>query len=157
MKQVRPKGRKYHSWKIGHSRVNLIGLGFFMPGPQRMESVMKLKVCFLAMMVGACLFLAFLFPELIINIIVGNRYIAATPLLKYMVLAMAFLSFSALIVFYNLSIDYHKKITARILGSALFLQVALLILFHANLEQFIKVILGINIVLFLALLTTLKR
>lgn len=124
---------------------------------EKSRKVLFKSLGFLAILVGGCLFLAFLFPEPIINLIVGDKYVAATSQLKYMVLAMSFLSFSSLIVFYNLSIDYHKKITARILGSALFLQIALLVLFHSSLEQFIKIILGINIVLFLALITTLKR
>jgi len=112
---------------------------------------------FLAIMIGILLFVAFTFPEQVINIIVGNKYIATAPVLKYITLAMAFFSFSALIVFYNLSIDWHKKLTAKILGSAFFLQIAFLILFHANLEQFIKVILGIQIGLFIALVLTLKH
>ncbi|MCL6500642.1 MAG: hypothetical protein K6T16_01255 [Candidatus Pacearchaeota archaeon] len=112
---------------------------------------------FLATISGIILFLSFIFPEVIINLVVGNKYIAATPLLKYMVLAMTFLSFSSLIIFYNLSIDWHKKTTARILSAALFLQIAFLILFHGSVEQFVKVILGANIGLFLALLITIKR
>ncbi|UZE93656.1 MAG: oligosaccharide flippase family protein [Candidatus Pacearchaeota archaeon] len=124
---------------------------------KKSRKVLFRSLGFLAIMCGIFLFIAFIFPELIINVVVGNRYIAATPLLKYMMLAMAFFSFSSLIVFYNLSIDWHKKITAKILGSVAFLMMAFLILFHANLEQFVKVILAINIGLFLALLTTLKR
>ncbi len=124
---------------------------------QKSKKVLYKAMIFLAVLIGIFLFIAFIFPELVINIVVGNKYIAAAPVLKYITLAMAFLSFSALIVFYNLSIDWHKKLTAKILGSALFLQLAFLLLFHSNLEQFIKVILGVNIVLFIALLITLKR
>ena len=124
---------------------------------KKSRKILFRAIGFLCVLIGLFLFLAFIFPELIINIVVGSQYLGATPLLKYLVLAMCFLSFSSLVVFYNLSINYHKKITAKILGAALFLQIALLILFHANIEQFVKVILGVNIGLFLALLATLKR
>ncbi|MCX8147627.1 MAG: hypothetical protein N3D84_04120, partial [Candidatus Woesearchaeota archaeon] len=60
-------------------------------------------------------------------------------------------------VYKRQSIDWNKKLTAKILSVALFLQIAFVILFHSTLEQFTKVILGVNIGLFLMLLTTIKR
>ena len=124
---------------------------------KRTQKILFNAAGFLALLIGFFLFVAFIFPELLTTIVVGNEYLEIAPILKYMFLAMSFLSFSSLIMFYNLSINYHKKITAKIMGTALFLQIALLILFHGNIEEFIKVILGVNIGLFLALLATLKR
>ncbi len=107
--------------------------------------------------VAGFLLISILIPEPFINVLLGSKYLEMAYLLKYMVLAMAFLSFSSLIVFYNLSIDWHKKLTARILGAALFLLIALLIIFHSTLKQFIFIVLLVNILLFLALFTTLKH
>lgn len=101
------------------------------------------------------LILSIFVPEGLIQTVVGSRYLEIAPSLKYMVIAMGFLSLSSLIIFYNLSLDWNKKITARILGTFLFLQIALFIIFHRTIHQFINIVLIVNILLFFALLATL--
>ncbi|MEM2954824.1 MAG: oligosaccharide flippase family protein [Candidatus Nanoarchaeia archaeon] len=94
-------------------------------------------------------------PNTLIKIVVGSKYLEIASNLKYMIIAMGLLSLSSLIIFYNLSLDWNKKLTARILGVFLFLQIALFIVFHRTLQQFINIILIVNVLLFLALLATL--
>lgn len=101
------------------------------------------------------LIISILWPKNLIMTIVGPNYLEIAPLLKYIIIAMGFLSFSCLIIFYNLSLNWNKKITARILATFVFLQIALLVVFHKTLQQFITVILIVNILLFLALSATL--
>ncbi|MGB9708173.1 MAG: oligosaccharide flippase family protein [Candidatus Pacearchaeota archaeon] len=91
-------------------------------------------------------------PELYITIFVGTQYLDAAPYLKYMIIAMGLLSLSSLIIFYNLSVDWNKKLIARTLGAFLFLQIALIILFHRNLQQFANILMITNTLLFIALL-----
>ena len=91
-------------------------------------------------------------PELYITVFVGNQYLDAAPYLKYMIIATGLLSLSSLIVFYNLSMNWNKKLTARTLGAFLFLQIALIILFHRNLQQFANILIITNGLLFIALL-----
>jgi O-antigen/teichoic acid export membrane protein len=110
---------------------------------------------YVMIIIAFMLILSILFPEFLIQIILGAKYIEIAPLLKYMILAMGFLSLSSLIMFYNLSINFAKKLTARILGTFVFLQIALFIVFHQSLQQFVTVVLITNILLFLAMLATL--
>ncbi len=110
---------------------------------------------YILIVIGFFLALSIFVPELLMNIIVGSRYLEVADNLKYMVIAMGLLSLSSLIVFYNLSLNWNKKATARTLGTFVFLQIALLIVFHQTLQQFIFAILAANALLFLALLVIL--
>ncbi|MEM4152950.1 MAG: oligosaccharide flippase family protein [Candidatus Pacearchaeota archaeon] len=110
---------------------------------------------YILILIGIFMLISIIAPELIIKIVVGEKYVEVAPILRYMILAMGFLSLSSLIIFYNLSIDWNKRFTARILGTFLFLLIALLIVFHDSITQFVTVVLFINILLFLALILTL--
>lgn len=110
---------------------------------------------YILIVIGFFLIISIFAPELLIKIVVGGQYLEIAPNLKYMIIAMGFLSLSSLIAFYNLSLDWNKRITARILGTFVFLQIASLIVFHRTLQQFITVVLIINSLLFLAMLATL--
>lgn len=110
---------------------------------------------YVLILVGAAFALSIFAPELFINVILGKKYLEVAPLLKYMILASGFLSLSALIIFYNLSINSSKRLTARILGTFLFIQTAVLIVFHQSVRQFVMVIFIVNVLLFLAMLFTL--
>ncbi len=111
------------------------------------------KISLFLIIMFACAFLLFLFfPGPIVSVILGDQYTAVAPYLKYMIIAMAFFSFSNLLVYYNLSLDKNKKITARVLASAVFLEIGLLLLFHKTLQQFVWMILIIDVILFLAML-----
>jgi len=111
----------------------------------------KISILLILMFAGAFL-LFFFFPDQIVTIILGSKYSAVGPYLKYMIVAIAFFSFSNLLVYYNLSLDKNKKITTRVLASSVFLEIVLLILFHKNIQQFIYMILIIDVILFLAML-----
>ena len=110
---------------------------------------------YVLILVGIILALSIFAPQIVINIILGYKYLEMAPLLKYMILTSGFLSLSALIIFYNLSINSSKRLTARILGTFLFIQIAVLIVFHQTVSQFIIVMLMVNALLFLAMLFTL--
>lgn len=110
---------------------------------------------YIFIIIAFMLILSIFFPNFLIQIILGYKYLEVAPLLKYMVIAMGFLSLSSLIMFYNLSVNCNKRLTARIFGTFVFLQIALFIVFHQSLQQFITVVLIINVLLFLAMLVTL--
>lgn len=110
---------------------------------------------YVLILTGILLLISIFAPQLIINIVLGSKYLEIAPILKYMIIAMGFLSLSSLIIFYNLSIDWNKRLTARILGTFLFLLIALLIVFHNSIMQFVTVVLIVNILLFIALSSTL--
>lgn len=127
-------------------------------GEDKAESKSLLKT---SLLINGTLFLililaAILFPELIIMIVLGEKYLSVAPLLKYAILSMAFLSFSTIVAFYNLSLNWNKKITARIIGAFVFLEIILTIMFHSSLKEFIIMILIANVWLFIVLLSTTK-
>jgi len=109
-----------------------------------------------ALLIGGLFLLFFIvsifFPKTVIMIFLGSKYLTVIPYLKWMVLAFAFFSLANLLVFYNLSINKNKKISARILASGTFMQIALLIIFHSTLMQFISMVLVVNAVMFFLLL-----
>lgn len=107
---------------------------------------------FLALMTGAILF-----PELIIRIELGTKYLEIAPLLKYAIFSTAFLSFSTIVAFYNLSMNWNKKLTARVIAAFVFLEIALTIMFHDSLKQFILMTIIANVGLFILLLSTVKN
>ncbi|MEM4640993.1 MAG: oligosaccharide flippase family protein [Candidatus Pacearchaeota archaeon] len=94
-----------------------------------------------ALTIGSMFFgffmLSLIFPKNITLTFLGTKYLEVASLLKYVVLAYAFFSLSVLLVFYNLSINKNKRISTRILASGTFMLIALLILFHSNLMEFI--------------------
>jgi len=102
--------------------------------------------------VAVFLLASILAPKLYVTVFVGSQYLEAAPYLKYMVIAMGLLSLSSLIIFYNLSMNWNKQLTAKTLGVFLFLQIALLILFHKNLQQFANILIITNALLFVSLL-----
>lgn len=99
---------------------------------------------------------AYFFPELIINIVLGTKYLAVTSLLKYVVISMSLLGMSTFIIFYNLAIDWNKKFTAKIVGTFLFLEIVLVFIFHKDLMQFILMNIISNLFLFFSVLSTIK-
>lgn len=112
----------------------------------------------IGLLFGGFFIISFVYPQTIVEIFLGPKYFEAAHLLKYVVLAFAFFSLSVLLAFYNLSIDKNKKISLRILASGAFMQVALLLIFHATLLQFITMILIVNVLMFAAfLLVSLKK
>ena len=118
------------------------------------QKILK-KVSIMLLILFASAFVLFLiFPEQIVNVVLGQKYLSAAPYLKYMIIAIAFFSFSNLLVYYNLSINKNKMMTARILASAAFLEIVLLILFHKTLFQFIIMTLIVYVILFIAMLIT---
>lgn len=101
--------------------------------------------------IGAFL-LSVIFPEQVINLVVGGKYSAAAPYLKYMVIAMAFFSFANMLVYYNLALDKNKRMTTKVLASAVFIEIVLLVFFHRNIQQFVLMMLIVNALLFFGML-----
>ncbi|NRD21841.1 oligosaccharide flippase family protein [Winogradskyella litoriviva] len=82
-----------------------------------------------ALIVITCL----LFPELIINILFGEQYIAMAPLLWKYAIATSMFAISNIFAYYYLSLD--KYVPVIISGVFGMLQMVLVIFFHDSLEQ----------------------
>ncbi|MCA0152060.1 oligosaccharide flippase family protein [Winogradskyella vincentii] len=73
------------------------------------------------------------FPELIIQILFGNEYLAMAPLLWKYAIATSMFAISNIFAYYYLSLD--KYVPVIISGIFGMLQMALVIIFHESLEQ----------------------
>lgn len=113
--------------------------------------VLKKVSIMMAILFVAAGALFWLFPETIVSLVLGTKYLAAAPYLKYMIIAIALFSFSNLLVYYNLSLNKNKKMTIRILASAAFLEIVLLILFHKEINQVVLSLIVVYSLLFLAM------
>ncbi|WP_299682872.1 oligosaccharide flippase family protein [uncultured Tenacibaculum sp.] len=89
---------------------------------------------------------SYLFPELVVNILFGEAYIAIAPLLWKYALATSIFAISNVFAYYFLSIDqYIPVIITGILGIT---QVLLIIYFHSSLEEVVIVqILAMSVLL----------
>jgi len=95
-----------------------------------------------------------IFPDLIINILYGKGYLGLSSYLVYMGIAMSFLSFTNIALFYNLS-THRYKISFVILFFSV-LQILLLMLFSKTIGQFILTFVIINFITFIASLFSLR-
>jgi O-antigen/teichoic acid export membrane protein len=91
-----------------------------------------------------------LFPNLIINLLFGQSYLAIAPLIGFFGIAMLFLSLAYISVLYKLAIG-KKRFIFNIL-SAVIAEIALICLFHSSLSQIVTILIAINAVLFISLL-----
>lgn len=121
---------------------------------REVKAILKKVSLLMIILFGAFFILCIFFPDQIVLAVLGRKYLSAAPYLKYMVLAMAFFSFANLMVYYNLSVNKNKKMTIRILASALFLEVVLLLFFHKTILQFIQMIMIVNLALLIGLFIT---
>ena len=75
----------------------------------------------------------YLFPELIVHLLFGDKYIAIAPLLWKYAMATSIFAIANIFAYYFLSIDkYFPVIVSALLG---FTQIALIVLFHNSLNQ----------------------
>ncbi|WP_346882635.1 oligosaccharide flippase family protein [uncultured Algibacter sp.] len=88
---------------------------------------------YIAVISISIILVCFSFPELIINILFGESYIAMAPLLWKYAIATSMFAISNIFAYYYLSLDkYAPVIISGVFGM---LQMALVIFYHASLEQ----------------------
>ncbi len=93
-----------------------------------------------------------LFPKFIVGLILGSKYLAIANFIKYEAIAMGFLALSNVIALYNLAIDRKKFIFLPAVFCVL--EIVLLCLFHNSLTQYLRILILVNVLLFLFLLVT---
>jgi len=87
------------------------------------------------------LFFYFLFPGLVIKILVGSKFLSSSKFLGWFGISMFFYSLASLFSQYFLSI--HKTKCFYLLGIGVVLQIILISLFHTNLWQIIWIMNGV--------------
>jgi len=96
-------------------------------------SVLFKYVGYIAVISIVIVFTCLAFPELIINILFGEQYIAMAPLLWKYAIATSMFAISNIFAYYYLSLD--KYVPVIISGVFGMLQMVLVIFFHDSLEQ----------------------
>ena len=96
-------------------------------------SVLFKYVGYIAVISIVIVFTCLAFPELIINILFGEQYIAMAPLLWKYAIATSMFAISNIFAYYYLSLD--KYVPVIISGIFGMLQMVLVIFFHDSLEQ----------------------
>ncbi|WP_282030455.1 oligosaccharide flippase family protein [Winogradskyella eximia] len=96
-------------------------------------SVLFKYVGYIAAISMLIVFTCLAFPELIINILFGEQYIAMAPLLWKYAIATSMFAISNIFAYYYLSLD--KYVPVIISGVFGMLQMVLVIFFHESLEQ----------------------
>ena len=109
------------------------------------------RTVFLTGLIGSgILFFYFLFPEFIIKVLIGSKYLQISGLLGWFGLSMFFYSLVALLSRYFLSIGEIK--CAYLAGAGVLLQIILISFFHQSLWQIVWIMNGVMFAV-LALLT----
>jgi O-antigen/teichoic acid export membrane protein len=104
---------------------------------------------------ASLVFICFIFPQTIINLLFGKAYISMSPLLCKYAVATSLFALGNLFVYYFLSLSQYKPvITAVFFGIA---QLVLLILFHNTLETVVHVQIGLMFTFLSVMLVWFKR
>ena len=98
-------------------------------------------LCIIAVIIYA------LFPELIIKILYGSKYIDMAPYLIYSGIAFSFLSLSNLVLIYGLSMNRLRK--SMYLFIFLGIEIVLFYLFHKTILEYILAFMVSNIIMFI--------
>ncbi len=115
------------------------------------KGVLIKYVGYITLLSVSIVFVSYLFPELVVNLLFGKAYITIAPLLWKYALATSIFAISNVFAYYYLSIDqYIPVIITGILGIT---QVLLIIYFHDSLHQIIIMqIIAMTILLIIQLL-----
>lgn len=114
---------------------------------QEPQNILKKALALMALLCSALTAVYFVFPHLMVNLLVGTNYALAVPLLGWFAVAASLFSFTNLLAVYYVSI--HRKMFALLLLLFSIIEIALISMFHATLMQVILVMIGVQLVLLL--------
>ena len=86
---------------------------------------------------GIIIIACYVMPEMMVNILFGEKYLAIAPLLWLYALATALFALVNVFVYYNMSLDRRLPVWLTIIGGIL--QILLIYTFHNTFEQVIQI------------------
>jgi O-antigen/teichoic acid export membrane protein len=86
---------------------------------------------------GIIIIACYIMPELMVNILFGEKYLSIAPLLWLYALATALFALVNVFVYYNMSLDRRLPVWLTIIGGIL--QILLIYAFHNTFEQVIQI------------------
>lgn len=100
------------------------------------QPILMQYVLYIALLSTVIVVGTYVFPETIVQLMFGDKYITIAPLLWKYALATSVFAIANIFAYYFLSIDkYFPVVVSAILGLA---QIALIVLFHDSLEQVVE-------------------
>jgi len=103
------------------------------------RSVLRRAMLLTLLLAGGVVIIYWLFPDFIVNLLFGSKYLFATPYLFKYGLAMFFFALSFLFMSFFLSRNQTK--VAYALLSAMLIELVLIIFFHASIAQIVDIML----------------
>ena len=94
-------------------------------------------LCVVGGIAGVIIIACYVMPELMVNILFGEKYISIAPLLWLYALATALFALVNVFVYYNMSLDRRLPVWLTIAGGVL--QILLIYVFHHTFEQVIQI------------------
>lgn len=116
--------------------------------------IKSLKLAFIISLIILLIYL--LFPRLILTILFGKEYVEAYKIVFIVGLSLAFLSFTNLLLLYGLAVNKIKKSAYFLLGFIV-MEIVLFYNYHANIIEFSKAFLVINLLLLMFSIILVKR
>ncbi|KPJ56639.1 hypothetical protein AMJ49_04445, partial [Parcubacteria bacterium DG_74_2] len=119
-------------------------------GDGKEKNLLKMSFIIIAGVSGLTLILFVLFPQLVIKMLFGAKYLSVAPYLHWFGLAMLFSALAQVLIQYFMAIHYRKHLYP--FGLIIALQVLLVVFFHANIWQITFAILSSNFILLAAMI-----
>jgi O-antigen/teichoic acid export membrane protein len=94
-------------------------------------------LCVVGAIAGVIIIACYVMPELIVNILFGEKYISIAPLLWLYALATALFALVNVFVYYNMSLDRRLPVWLTMAGGIL--QILLIYAFHHTFKQVIQI------------------
>lgn len=94
-------------------------------------------LCVVGGIAGIITIACYVMPEVIVNILFGEKYISIAPLLWLYALATALFALVNVFVYYNMSLDKRLPVWLTMMGGVL--QILLIYTFHHTFEQVIRI------------------
>jgi len=125
-------------------------------GDGKCKDILKIAFLLNGVIAGGILILFLFFPTLSVKLLFGAKYLTVTPFLVWYSLAMFCCAFSQVFITYFMATHTKNYLTS--LATAIFLQIILIIFFHANLLQItLSVLISNSLLLILMILVYIKN
>ena len=111
------------------------------------SSILRTSLFYVFLIAVALIVLSFVAPTFIVNTLYGNAYLDAVKLLGLFSVGLGLFSLSNVLMFYNFGIE-KKSFIYAIFGAFVF-EAVLISLFHSTLIEVVKIVVGVNLLLFL--------
>ena len=121
------------------------------------SGIIKKAFLYVSILCAAAVALFIIFPELIIKLLFGNRYLEIVELLPYLGIAFSLMAFLNILILYRISTDEFNLSHLLLIILFLIAEIILLFLFNANIKQFTLAFMFSSIITFIGAFIFVRR